>query len=62
MRYFEIVIGQLDLAVELLSAEHPTRSKLALILVDNAIEYMLHNYALEVFRKNPVYGSRIRGT
>lgn len=56
MRYYEIIVGQLDLAAELLHAQHPTQSRLALILVDNAVEYVLHRYAVDYFRFNPVSG------
>jgi hypothetical protein len=49
-------VEQLDLAAELLQASRPTQSRLALILVDNAAEYILHKYAVNYFRFNPVSG------
>lgn len=52
MQYFETVIGQLDLASTLLDKQAPLKSRLALILVDNAVEFMLHRYALDTFAQD----------
>lgn len=49
MRFYEIAVQQLDLAAELLEEQHPMKSRLALILVDNAVEYALHRYATDRF-------------
>lgn len=54
MRFFEIVLEQLDLAAELLHSRNPTQSRLALILVDNAAEYALHRYAVDWLARYPV--------
>ena len=53
MRFYEIVAEQLDLAAELLQAQHPMQSRLALILVDNAAEHALHRYATDCFALSP---------
>jgi len=50
MRFYEIVVEQLDLAAELLQKQHPMESRLALILVDNATEYALHRFATDYFK------------
>lgn len=54
MRFYEITVEQLDLAAELLQEQHPMQSRLALILVDNAVEYALHSYVTDCFAVNPV--------
>lgn len=54
MRFYEIVVEQLDLAAELLQEQHPMQSRLGLILVDNAVEYALHRYATDCFALNSV--------
>lgn len=52
MRFYAIVVEQLDMAAELLQKRHPMESRLALILVDNAVEYALHRYATDYFKLN----------
>jgi len=54
VRFYEIVVEQLDLAAELLHEQHPMQSRLTLILVDNALEFALHRYARDHFAGNPV--------
>lgn len=54
MRFYEIVVEQLDLAAELLQEQHPMQSRLGLVLVDNAVEYALYRYAADCFDENPV--------
>jgi len=54
MRFYEIIAEQLDLAAELLQEQHAMQSRLALILVDNAVEFALHRHAVDHFLLNPV--------
>ena len=57
MLFYEIVVEQLDLAAELLQKQHAIQSRLALILIDNAVEYSLHRYATDYFALNTISGS-----
>ena len=57
MRFYEIVVEQMDRAAELLRACHPMESRLALILVDNAVEYALHRYAVDYFESSTPPGA-----
>jgi len=57
MRFYEVVLEQLDLAAELLQERHPMQSRLALILIDNAVEYSLHRYTTDYFKLHTIPGS-----
>src|SRR5438093_12293718 len=43
MDHLSKLVEQLDLAAELLAAKSPIRARLALILVDNAVELLCHD-------------------
>ena len=52
MRYLLTIVEQLDRAARELSIDHPINNRLALILIDNATELILHRQCMDLLERN----------